>query len=159
MGMRMVVHFIVRMRFVIMAVRVACLMQMLRLRLLRVNRFSMWSLLKRCLVSASTALFGECIAFEDMNLGARDTAPIHFLDLQACPKAERRSCIVQHLRWHACVNQCSEKHVTGDAGKTIQISNAHKTLSWLVAELSSNQNHFAEVIAETDSISFIDPER
>ncbi len=67
-------------------------------------------------------------AFEHMDFGARDAAAIHGLNLQAGVNIKRGNSLLQHLHRNACVHDCAKKHVAGDAGKAIKISDAHRDI-------------------------------
>src|SRR6185437_9125606 len=98
---------------VVISMLVAALMQMLRLRLVRV-------------IVRIRNQFCDLAPFEHMDFGAGDAAAVYLLNAQRGVEREGYGCLVQHLGWHAGVKQCAEKHVSRDAGVAVEIGDAHK---------------------------------
>ena len=103
---------------------------MLRFRLRRILRIPHGILMRLGMVTVTVA-FREGTCLKHMHLGAGDSAAVYGFDFQACVEIECSRCIVQNLRRNAGVKQRSEKHVAGDAGKAIKISNTHGNHSFV----------------------------
>src|ERR1019366_8820152 len=97
----------------IVTVRVACLVQVLRLGLLRVH------------IGVLRDLLRKPVAFKYVNLGSGDAAAVHLADSQGRANAECGGRLVKHLRRNAGVDECGEKHVACDSGEAVEISNTH----------------------------------
>src|ERR1035441_7289309 len=90
------------------------------------------------------------IAFHHVYLGAGDSAAIYLLDAEGRADIERCSCVVEHLRRHAGVDQRTQEHVARDPGKAVKIDNTHHEVSL---------ERGAEAIADAGSTSFMEPVR
>ncbi len=69
--------------------------------------------------------FSQLTAFQHVHLGAGDAAAVHGFDTQTGIEVQRSRGRVQHLNWNTGVKQSAKKHVTGNPGKAIKISDTH----------------------------------
>jgi hypothetical protein len=114
--------------------------------------FAKFNVLRRMLMSMivpvfmflrSTLLLEENLARqfllpvdENIHFGRSDSAAIHSRNFQ--PRSDIQSCgsIFQELRRNSSVHQRAQKHVAADAGKAVEVSNAHKSQSLAVGPWS-----------------------
>jgi hypothetical protein len=68
----------------------------------------------------------------DINLRGGDSAARHARNFEARPNVEGGDCVLQKLWRHADINQCAQKHVAADAGKTVEVGDTHDEKSLLV---------------------------
>ena len=64
-------------------------------------------------------------SFEYIDFCAGDSAAIDGIDLQGCGEIHGGGRIVEDERVDSDIDESPEEHVTGDAGETIEIGNAH----------------------------------
>lgn len=100
--------------------------------LMRVRMGECVLMLMRVLVGVRN-FFCELTTFKNMHLDRRDTAAIDLFYADRRIDRERVHCLSKHAERHARIEQGAEKHIAGDAGKTIKISNAHR-LSFQILE-------------------------
>ena len=80
----------------------------------------------RPLMLEAACSFGQHVPFEDMNLGRGDAAAVDLLDFERCAEIQGARGLLQDGEGYTGIHQGAEKHVAGDAGKAIQISNPHQ---------------------------------
>src|SRR5271157_2647229 len=73
-------------------------------------------------------LFARQVLFavhQDVKFGGGDACPSHTRKLQRRADVQVRDGLLEQLERNAGVEQRAEKHIAADAGKTIEIGNAH----------------------------------
>lgn len=78
-------------------------------------------------------LMRECVGVgcavrccENVDLGAGDAAALNLACFQTRADAKRRSGLLQDFERYTGIDQGAEEHVAADAGKAVQIGNAHR---------------------------------
>lgn len=94
-------------------------------------------------------LFSRLAVLEDLYFDRGDSAAIDLAERERCIQIESFYRIVKNFSWNAGVDQCCKKHVATDAGKAVEISDAHESYCFTLAG----------VMAVAGRISFIEPER
>lgn len=70
-------------------------------------------------------LFGQVFSIEDMNFGGGDSAAVYLFNFEGGAEVERGGGFVEELGIDPGVDECSEEHVSADAGEAVQIGDAH----------------------------------
>jgi hypothetical protein len=77
------------------------------------------------MVVVFVSLFGEVVAFEDVDLGAGDAAAVDGFDAERGVEVEGSYGVVKDFSGNAGVEESAEKHVSSDAGEAVEIGDAH----------------------------------
>lgn len=64
-------------------------------------------------------------AIEDKDLGRGDAAAVDLFGSEGDPEVEGGDSVVQNLGGESGVEQSAEKHISADAGKAVEVSDAH----------------------------------
>jgi len=110
--------FVVRMGLVV-GVGLACFVQVLGFGEMGVGS---GGLLVGCGVCAC---FCRCAMLKDGDFGCGNAGAIYSFYLEGDAEVEGLGCVMEDGRGDAGVKQSGEKHVTGDAGETVQIGDTH----------------------------------
>jgi hypothetical protein len=76
-------------------------------------------------VGMVVGVLGGVAAFQDIDLGRRDSAAIGLLDGERSVEFQCSDGLMEDFGGDASVDQGSEKHVAAYAGETVEIGNAH----------------------------------
>src|ERR1700722_688144 len=71
-------------------------------------------------------LFSELRAIVDVDLCGGDSAAIDLFDRECRVEIEGGDGFVEDLWIYSGVDECSEKHIAADAGKAVEVSDAHE---------------------------------
>lgn len=110
---------------VIVRMRVADLMEMLSFWLVRVSGRGLLLLGFVRLCGRGCGRFGEAAVFKHMHLRRRDAAAIDAFDAERRADVERGGSPFEDRAGNTRIDQSAEHHVSGDAGKAVQISDTH----------------------------------
>lgn len=92
-------------------------------------------------IAAVRMLRRRTIAGQHIHLGSRDTAAAHLAHLEARTHIQRGSRLLKQAERSAGIHKGAKQHVAADAGKALQISNAHRSRilnGWLGAAPHEN---------------------
>ena len=73
-------------------------------------------------------LLRDLRAIEDEDLGGGDAAAVDLFDLERSAEVERGDGVVEDLRGDSGVEQSAEEHVSADAGKAVEVGDAHEPI-------------------------------
>ena len=72
--------------------------------------------------------FGRLGSVEDEDASGRDAAAVCLFDFEGGSEIERGDGVVQDLGGEPGVEQSAEEHVAADAGKAVEVSDAHEAI-------------------------------
>jgi len=105
-----------------------------RVSMLRFVVVGVWMVVIMCVIVAMAMfvgcviLFGEVIAFVDVDFGGGDAAAIDFFDLDCSVEIECGYCLVKDFGIDSGVEESSEEHVTADAGEAVEVGDTHNVI-------------------------------